>query len=224
MEKHIKPLIAPSNDRLFEAVKDIANGMIDAATADAVNQHCGVTKKEYVGDNNDKDIEYIPPVSIPSRVSKEVYYLKIAEVVAKRGTCLRRKFGAVIVKDDRIVSTGYAGAPRGRKNCCDIGECLRVKYKIPSGERYELCRSVHAEMNAIISASPEEMKDADLYLVGIESDGSYTQNADCCSMCKRAIINAGIERVHIMGCSHTKRINVSEWIEHDDSLELHEGY
>lgn len=158
------------------------------------------------------------------RMDKEIYYLKIAEVVAKRGTCLRRRFGAVIVKDDRIVSTGYAGAPRGRKNCCDLGECLRVKHNIPSGERYELCRSVHAEMNAIISASPEEMKGADMYLVGIENDGSYTPNADCCSMCKRAIINAGIGRVHIMSTSRTKLVEVSDWVENDDSLDLHEGY
>lgn len=182
-----------------------------------------VTKKEYVGDNNDKDIEFLSP-SNTDRISKEKYYLNIAEMVAKRGTCIRRRFGAVIVKDDRIVSTGYAGAPRGRKNCCDLGYCLRVKYGIPSGERYELCRSVHAEMNAIISASPEEMKDADLYLVGIESDGSYTPNADCCSMCKRAIINAGIERVHILHKWNTKVIEVSEWVRNDESLELHEGY
>lgn len=158
------------------------------------------------------------------RLDKQLYYLKMAEVAALRGTCLRRRFGAVIVKDDRIVSTGYAGAPRGRKNCCDIGECLRVKHNIPSGERYELCRSVHAEMNAIISASPEEMKGADLYLVGIENDGSYTANADCCSMCKRAIINAGVEHVHIMCGDYIKLIDVSDWVENDDSLELHEGY
>ena len=99
------------------------------------------------------------------RIDKTNYYLDIAQTVAERSTCLRRKFGAVIVKNDSIISTGYNGAPRGRKNCCDLGECLREKYEIPSGERYELCRSVHAEANAIIAASREETLGADLYTV-----------------------------------------------------------
>ena len=99
-----------------------------------------------------------------TRPDKINYYLDIAQTVSQRGTCLRRKFGAIIVKNDSIVSTGYAGAPRGRQNCCDRGTCLREEMAIPRGERYELCRSVHAEANAIIAASREEMLDADLYL------------------------------------------------------------
>ena len=87
------------------------------------------------------------------RISKENYYLDIAQTVAERSTCLRRKFGAIIVKDDVIVSTGYNGAPRGRKNCNEINFCIREKLNIPRGERYEMCRSVHAEANAIIAAA-----------------------------------------------------------------------
>lgn len=159
-----------------------------------------------------------------NRISKIEYYLNIAEAVAQRGTCLRRKFGAVIVKDDRIVSTGYVGAPRGRKNCCDLGTCFRMENNIPSGTRYELCRSVHAEMNAIINASKEELEGGVLYLVGVEPDGTYTPNADCCSMCKRVIINAGIRYVIIATDNGHKRIDVTSWIDNDDSLTLHEGY
>lgn len=166
-----------------------------------------------------------PTKSKASRPSKTDYYLDIAKAVAQRGTCLRRKFGAIIVKDDRIVSTGYVGAPRGRVNCCDRGKCFRMENNIPSGTRYELCRSTHAEMNAIINASKEEMEGATMYLVGIENDGSYTKNADCCSMCKRVVINSGIEKVIIAtGEGKHKCINVTEWITNDDSLTLHEGY
>ena len=158
------------------------------------------------------------------RPSKTEYYLGIAKAVSSRGTCLRRRFGAVVVKDDRIVSTGYVGAPRGRKNCCDIGKCFRMENNIPSGTRYELCRSVHAEMNAIINASKEELEGGVLYLVGVEPDGTYTPNADCCSMCKRVIINAGIRYVIIATDNGHKRIDVATWIDNDDSLTLHEGY
>jgi dCMP deaminase len=125
------------------------------------------------------------------RRDKINYYLDIAEAVALRGTCLRRNFGAIIVHHDQIVSTGYVGAPRGRKNCSDLGYCTREKFNIPRGERYELCRSVHAEANAIIHAARSDMLGASLYLVGKEySDGSYVQNAAPCAMCKRLIINA----------------------------------
>ena len=99
------------------------------------------------------------------RIDKINYYLDIAETVLERGTCLRRNFGAIIVNNDQIVSTGYTGAPRGRKNCCDLGFCIRQERNIPRGERYELCRSVHAEANAIIHASREQMIGATLYLV-----------------------------------------------------------
>ena len=158
------------------------------------------------------------------RPNKIDYYLGIAKAVSARGTCLRRRFGAIVVKDDRVVSSGYVGAPRGRKNCCDLGTCFRMENNIPSGQRYELCRSVHAEMNAIINASKEELEGGVMYLVGVEPDGSYTPNADCCSMCKRVIINAGIRYVIIATDRGPKTINVNEWIVNDDSLTLHEGY
>ena len=163
------------------------------------------------------------------RLSKIEYYLDIASAVAERGTCLRRKFGAIIVNNDRIVSTGYVGAPRGRENCCDRGKCFRVENNIPSGQRYELCRSVHAEMNAIINASKEEMEGSTLYLVGIENDSTFTKNAEPCSMCKRMIINAGITNVIVRttnsnGICSFKKFDVSEWVSNDDSLNLHEGY
>mgnify|MGYP002508221082 FL=1 len=132
------------------------------------------------------------------RRDKINYYLDIAETVSKRSTCLRRIYGAVIVNHDEIVSTGYVGAPRGRKNCSDLNYCIRTKLEIPRGERYELCRSVHAETNAIISAPREKMLGATLFLVGFELPKmEYIKNANSCSMCKRQIINAGIERVII---------------------------
>lgn len=160
------------------------------------------------------------------RIDKTNYYLDIAQVVAERGTCLRRKFGAVIVKNDTIISTGYAGAPRGRKNCCDIGTCLRQKLEIPAGERYELCRSVHAEANAIISASREEMIGSVLYLCCIDPEGEVVGGTDCCSMCRRLIINAGIDLVVVRDTKtefHTVDVN-KDWVEIDDSLEDKRGY
>ncbi|MBQ3236357.1 MAG: cytidine deaminase, partial [Oscillospiraceae bacterium] len=141
-------------------------------------------------------------------------------------TCLRRKYGAIIVKNDQIISTGYAGAPRGRKNCSDLGWCRREKLGVPRGERYELCRSVHAEANAIISAARENMIGATLYLVGKECDtGDYVKNGSCCSMCKRMVINAGITNVVIRDDERKFRIvNVADWIYNDDSLDDTLGY
>ena len=160
------------------------------------------------------------------RISKENYYLDIAQTVAERSTCMRRKFGAIIVKDDSIVSTGYNGAPRGRANCNEINFCIREKLNIPRGERYELCRSVHAEMNAIIHASRERMLGATLYLVGKEAGtGEYVENASACAMCKRAIINAGITRVVIRNSKEKfTALYVEDWIENDDSLSGTFGY
>ena len=160
------------------------------------------------------------------RVSKENYYLDIAQTVAERSTCLRRCFGAIIVKDDVIVSTGYNGAPRGRINCCDLGHCMREKLNIPRGERYELCRSIHSEQNAIIAASRERMLGATLYMVCVDpKDGSLFAGTSSCMMCKRVIINAGIEKVVIRDTKEEFRvINVSEWIENDDSLSGNFGY
>ena len=129
------------------------------------------------------------------RIDKENYYLDIAETVLERSTCLRRCYGAIIVKNDEIVSTGYNGAPRGRRNCMDLGYCAREAMQVPSGERYELCRSVHAEMNAIISAARRDTLGATLYLAGREAkSGELLHDATSCSMCRRVIINAGIDR------------------------------
>ena len=156
------------------------------------------------------------------RRDKINYYLDIAQAVAGRGTCIRRNFGAIIVKNDQILSTGYTGAQRGRKNCSDLGFCLREKMNIPRGERYELCRSVHAEANAIISAPRSEMIGSTLYLVGLEyKDGSYVANANPCAMCKRLIINAGIEKVVVRDTATTYRlIDVYEsWVNQDASME-----
>lgn len=160
------------------------------------------------------------------RRDKINYYLDLAKMVSQRSTCLRRHYGAVIVKNDEVISTGYVGAPRGRKNCTDIGECIRIKMDIPRGERYELCRSVHAEANAIISASRDKMIGSALYLVGVEADtGEYVKNSCSCSMCKRQIINAGIEKVYVRDTEDEYReIQVQQWIEDDESLEGILGY
>ncbi len=160
------------------------------------------------------------------RTDKENYYLDIAETVSERGTCLRRNFGAIIVNHDEIVSTGYNGAPRGRKNCIDTGVCIREKLGIPRGERYEVCRSVHAEANAIISAARKNMLGATLYLVGKDAKtGDYVENASSCSMCKRLVINAGIERVVIRKTKgEFAEVYVDEWIQNDESMARSFGY
>ena len=161
-----------------------------------------------------------------TRVDKINYYLDIAEAVIERGTCLRRNYGAIIVKNDEIISTGYVGAPRGRKNCCDIKMCIREKLNVPRGERYELCRSVHAEQNAIISAPRRDMIDSTMYLVGKSySDGSYVEKSNPCAMCKRVIINAGIKDLYIRDSkTEYRHIMVDEFIENDESLEGVKGY
>ena len=161
-----------------------------------------------------------------TRRDKHNYYLDIAETVLERGTCLRRNYGSIIVKNDEIVSSGYVGAPRGRKNCIDLKYCMREKLGIPRGERYEMCRSVHAEMNAIISAKRDEMIGATLYLAGKHYDsGELVHDASCCAMCKRMVINAGIEKVVIRITHDEYKVqNVSEWIENDDSLNGEFGY
>lgn len=154
------------------------------------------------------------------RTSKENYYLDIADSVLQRSTCLRRMYGAIIVRNDEIISTGYNGAPRGRVNCTDAGRCARVEMKIPSGQRYELCRSVHAEANAIISASRRDMIGSTLYLVGRDAQThELLPDATSCSMCRRQIINAGIVKVIIRTSkTHFKIVDVDEWIKNDDSM------
>ena len=154
------------------------------------------------------------------RVDKQNYYLDIAQTVAERSTCLRRRYGAIIVSNDEIVSTGFNGAPRGRKNCIDLGYCTREDLNIPRGERYELCRSVHAEANCIISAARREMLGSTLYLVGIDGkNGELLADATPCSMCTRQIINAGIKEVVIRRTeSEYVVLPVQTWIDADDSL------
>ena len=160
------------------------------------------------------------------RVDKINYYLDIAQTVAERGTCLRRNFGAIIVKNDAIIATGYNGAPRGRKNCSDVGSCTRERLNVPRGQRYELCRSVHAEANCIISAPRLDMIGAELFLAGLDAaTGELAENIEPCSMCKRLIINAGIERVFVRNSpTEYKEFAVSDWVENDDSLNGTDGY
>ncbi len=157
-----------------------------------------------------------------NRRGKNNYYLDIAEAILERGTCLRRNYGAIIVKNDEIISTGYTGAPRGRKNCIDLNYCAREKLNIPRGERYELCRSVHAEANAIISASRRDMIGATLYLVGKDKKtGELIHDASSCSMCKRLIINSGIERVVVRNSAEEYTlVNVRDWIYNDESINI----
>lgn len=153
------------------------------------------------------------------------YYFNIARTVGEESTCLRAKYGAIIVKNDEIISTGYSGAPRGRSHCTDLKYCRRQKLSIPRGERYELCRSIHAEQNAIISASRRDMIGSDLFLVGSTPDGDDISEVSCCSLCKKFIINAGIKRVYIfLNKDKYQVINVQEWIDNDESLGEHRGY
>ena len=132
----------------------------------------------------------------------------------------------MIVKNDEVISSGYVGAPRGRQNCSDMGVCIREKLMIPRGERYELCRSVHAEANAIISAPRHEMIGAALFLAGKDANtGEYIENANCCSMCKRLVINAGISTVYVRDDKDNyRRIDVQDWIDNDESVEGVSGY
>lgn len=161
-----------------------------------------------------------------NRVSKINYYLDIAETVAERSTCMRRAFGAIIVKNDSIISTGYNGAPRGRKNCMDLGYCMREKLQIPRGERYELCRAVHAEANAIIAAPRDQMLGATLYLCCVNPMTKELYGGTCsCSMCKRLVINAGIEQVIVREDKENYTVyDVADWIISDDSLTGVFGY
>lgn len=160
------------------------------------------------------------------RTSKDNYYLDIAQTVSKRSTCLRKHFGAIIVKDDSIISTGYNGAPRGRENCSDLGFCFRDKLNIPRGERYELCRSVHAEANAIIAASRDLMLGSTLYMACEDGKtGELVSGTSSCMMCKRLCINAGIEKIVVRDTKDSFSVyTTDEWIKNDDSLSGKFGY
>ena len=129
------------------------------------------------------------------RLSWDEYFLKMASVVSERSTCLRRHYGAVIVDDNnRVISTGYNGAPCGEANCSDVGYCIREKMGIPKGERYELCRAVHAEQNAIMQATPANLRTAKIYIAGTNADGSPASGKPC-GICEKMIANAGIKTV-----------------------------
>ena len=152
------------------------------------------------------------------RRDKINYYLDIAETVLERSTCIRRNFGAIIVKNDEIISTGYNGAPRGRINCSDRGSCARDEMNIPKGQRYELCRAVHAEQNAIISASRSDLLGSDIYLACHNArTGEIDGDIQPCLMCRRFILNAGIRRVIVRNTRDTYTIyEVSDWLEQDE--------
>ena len=157
------------------------------------------------------------------RIDKINYYLDIAETVASRSTCLRKKYGSVIVNKDQIISTGYNGAPRGRVNCCDLGYCTKKKL-LPNQRHggYDACRSVHSEQNAIIAASRETMIDGTLYLVGYraEEPNNYEEGAAPCLMCRKLIINSGIKNVIVrVDKTNFQEFLVDDWIKNDEFLE-----
>lgn len=160
------------------------------------------------------------------RTSKHNYYLDIAQTVSERSTCIRRRFGAIIVKNDVIIATGYNGAPRGRLNCSDIESCVREEMNVPRGERYELCRAVHAEANAIIAASREQMQGATMYMCCTDPWTKDVVGSICsCAMCKRLIINAGIKEVVAREDKENYTIyQVSDWVRNDDSRNVTFGY
>lgn len=171
----------------------------------------------YAAQHDDPKENNVPPtnaeyVEKKTRPSKDEYYLGIAEAVSARSTCLRIHYGSIICNNDRIVSSGYNGAPMGAPNCDEVGECYRVKNNIPHFTRYETCQSVHSEMNAIINASRTDMLGSTLYLVGKDvSSGSYVEG-DCCPMCRRAVINAGISQVVFRTKDGgIRKVNVSDW-------------
>ena len=149
-----------------------------------------------------------------NRPSKDQYYLDIAKAVSKRGTCIKIEMGAVIIRDDQIISTGYCGAPRGTKSSQEHGFCLRRELGIPSGHRYEICRSVHAEQNAIVNAARagSSLLGGDMYIYGKRHGMEEALDAFPCFICKKMLINCGLKRVI---CSLKdggyKVFNVDEW-------------
>lgn len=149
---------------------------------------------------------------ISKRPGWDEYFIDIARAVSARATCLRRRYGAVITKNNVIVSTGYNGAPAGMKDCLEAGKCTRKELQIPHGERYELCHSVHAEANAIIRASCDELGGATIYISGAD-DNIRECHSEPCMMCKRMILNSRIARVvYSDGNGKFHVVNPKEWL------------
>ncbi len=158
------------------------------------------------------------------RVSKTDTYLNCAEVFAYRSTCIKRKYGAVIVKDDAVISTGYNGAPRGKRNCCDIGHCPRIEKGLHQGQGYDICRAIHAEANALLNCSREQTLGADLYLTGVNPEDNTIHEAKPCPLCARMIIQAGIRNVYMRtgnGADEYKKMQPDEllWVVGNDNLD-----
>lgn len=203
-----KPIIIDNNILSNDAAYNIVNEKI----------YCQNCYKQYM---NLQEINDKPK----NRLSKENYYLDISKAVASRSTCLRRKYGSIIVKNDVIISTGYNGAPRGTKNCIDLQFCKREQMNIPRGQCYELCRSVHSEMNAIINADRDKMIDSTLYLYGLEYNGELINDLDSCRLCKKMIINAGIKRVIFARPNDDfDCVNVNDWVINDKTSTDKLGY
>lgn len=186
--------------------------MIDPAIQDYTK--IGLKNHTFANENNTND----NTETHPQRMSKDEYYLGIAEAVSKRSNCLRLHYGSVIVNNDRIISTGYNGAPRKVKSCMERGECYRIKNNIPHFSSYDKCFSVHSEQNALIHSNYEDMIGGTLYLVGIKPDGTYNENTDCCDICKRMIRNAQISRVVMATGPNTYKIAYpqTDWFQFKD--------
>lgn len=161
------------------------------------------------------------------RISKEDAYLNCAESFAYRSTCIKRKYGAVIVKDDAVISTGYNGSPRGFENCCDIGRCPRIERDMHQGEGYAVCRAIHAEANALLNCSREQTLGADLYLAGVNPTDLSVHKARPCPLCARMIIQAGIRHVYLRngeGADDYERIEAAslEWHVQEPDFDVRE--
>ena len=191
-----------------------SNGPFDGGLVnwDDMFKHAAYVARHVYPKENNVPITTDEHVEKNTRPSKDEYYLGIAEAVSARSTCLRIHYGSIICNNDRIVSSGYNGAPMDAPNCDEVGECYRVKNNIPHFTRYETCQSVHSEMNAIINASRTDMIGGTLYLIGKDvSSGSYVEG-DCCPMCRRAVINAGISQVVFRTKDGgIRKVNVSDW-------------
>lgn len=175
---------------------------------------------------NDITKSFVSQSQNGQRRDKINYYLDIAEVVGERASCIKTHKGCIIVNNDRVISTGYNGAPRGRQNCVDCGFCVKDKFDIPFDKCYELCRGVHAEMNAINAAARTDTNGASLYLVGVDADTLlYLEDCEPCTICRRSIINAGIRDVYIRVDRDTYiRKVVLDWVSNDESLTNPGGY